>query len=316
MDAVVVGAGVVGLSTAIRLQEAGWKVRVWTAHHPLRTVSAVAAAIWYPYRARPPKRVYGWACRTYDAFRELEKEDPRNGVRMVAGVEYWRNAKPKMWHDKQLREAAQCQELPCDREGFAGRHRFTAPVAEMPVYLSWLMRRVADAGGVIESRRITALADVRLKGKTRPLVVNCTGLGALQVMLDRDMYPIRGQVVIVENPGLTEWVAAVDEETATYVIPRSRDCVLGGTSQKYDWNLEPDADSARSILERCIALVPEVAGARVLEQRVGLRPARKKVCLEADETQRVIHNYGHGGAGMTLSWGCADEVAKIAEKLR
>ena len=51
--------------------------------------------------------------------------------------------------------------------------------------------------------------------------------------------------------------------------------------------------------------------ARVITERVGLRPCRPEVRLEAETLPggRVLwHNYGHGGAGVTLSWGCAREL--------
>jgi D-amino-acid oxidase len=73
---------------------------------------------------------------------------------------------------------------------------------------------------------------------------------------------------------------------------------------------------AEAIRERCIALVPALKDATVLEHKVGLRPGRKEVRLELEplaNNRAVIHNYGHGGAGFTLSWGCAAEVADRAE---
>ncbi|SFB39767.1 D-amino-acid oxidase [Amycolatopsis marina] len=73
---------------------------------------------------------------------------------------------------------------------------------------------------------------------------------------------------------------------------------------------EPDQAVTESILRRCRALVPELADASVLRTKVGLRPARPEVRL--DRVDDVIHCYGHGGAGVTLSWGCADEVADVA----
>jgi D-amino-acid oxidase len=74
---------------------------------------------------------------------------------------------------------------------------------------------------------------------------------------------------------------------------------------------------ATVILERAVELVPELAGAAVLGHKVGLRPARPEVRLEVEQRDdtRVVHCYGHGGAGVTLSWGCADEVARLVGEL-
>jgi D-amino-acid oxidase len=98
-----------------------------------------------------------------------------------------------------------------------------------------------------------------------------------------------------------------------YVVPRSTDIVVGGTDDEGEWDRTPDPDTARRILERATALVPELRGATVRGHRVGLRPGRPRVRLEVEHRDgtRVVHCYGHGGAGLTLSWGCADEVAAL-----
>jgi D-amino-acid oxidase len=96
-------------------------------------------------------------------------------------------------------------------------------------------------------------------------------------------------------------------------VPRSQDIVLGGTAQEGDERLAPDQATAAAILERCARLEPRLRGAEVLEHKVGLRPGRPSVRLEAERRAGglLVHNYGHGGAGVTLSWGCADEVARL-----
>jgi D-amino-acid oxidase len=86
--------------------------------------------------------------------------------------------------------------------------------------------------------------------------------------------------------------------------------VVGGTDVEGDWSRTPSPEVADGILARGARLVPGVAGARVIRHKVGLRPARPEVRLERDG--RVVHCYGHGGSGVTLSWGCAEEVAELA----
>ncbi|MDQ3453644.1 MAG: FAD-binding oxidoreductase [Actinomycetota bacterium] len=183
---------------------------------------------------------------------------------------------------------------------------FTVPVIEMPVYLGYLVTRLRRAGGVIQQRWIAALDEART---ICPVVVNCAGLGAGALARDATLSPIRGQVVRVANPGLTRFL--LDDhhpQGVTYVVPRSRDVVLGGTTQQGSSDLRPEPETAASILRRCIALEPALEGVEVLGHAVGLRPGRPAVRVEVEALPGggyCIHNYGHGGAGVTLSWGCA-----------
>ena len=129
----------------------------------------------------------------------------------------------------------------------------------------------------------------------------------------------RGQIVLVANPGLVTSIRDEDHpDGMTYIHPRSHDVVLGGTFQPGDWNDTPDPATTEAILRRCAGLVPELADARPRREAAGLRPARhggprvEPAQAPLPRGTRVIHNYGHGGAGVTLSWGCADEVARLA----
>jgi len=131
--------------------------------------------------------------------------------------------------------------------------------------------------------------------------------------------PVRGQTVVAANPGLTEFLVAPGGESAglAYLFPHGGEIILGGSEAAGDWNLEPVPAVADRILRDCAAIEPRLAGARVLAHRVGLRPARPTVRLEAEPAgpgggPLIVHNYGHGGAGVSLSWGCAREAAALA----
>ena len=147
--------------------------------------------------------------------------------------------------------------------------------------------------------------------QTEDVVVNCSGLGSRRLAGDLDVHPVRGQVVLVEGVDLDRWW--LDAAGPTYVVPRAGTVVVGGTDEDGDWSRTPSPETAADILRRATRLVPELAGARVVAHRVGLRPVRPAVRLEAEG--RVVHCYGHGGAGVTVSWGCADEVARLVGRL-
>lgn len=309
MKVLVVGSGISGLSSAIRLVEAGHEVTIRTAAGWRETVSAVAAAIWYPFRAYPLQRVEAWSRTAFEVFAS-QAADPASGVRMTRGRAFWgplddgaevRNV------PSPVATVASADIPPMYTEGIVT----TVPVVEMPIYLAWLVSRLGEMGVAIEQGGFDSLDEALARC---PVVVNCSGLGAAALVPDPAVEPIRGQVVRVENPGITEFTLDAGEHTAdvTYVIPRSRDVVLGGTAEA-SASLRPDEEVARQIVERCTALEPALEGARVLGHAVGLRPGRPEVRVETERRAggAVVHNYGHGGSGVTVCWGCADEVAQL-----
>ncbi len=309
--ALVVGAGVSGLTTGIRLLEAGWQVRLVAEKPPLETTSAVAAAIWLPYKAYPPERALRWGVRSFAVFTELAQE-PATGVLMREGVELWRRAVADPWWRSAVPQFARCaEELP---PGYADGYRFTVPLIEMPVYLTYLLERFLALGGRSEPGTLPSLAEAAARSR---VVINCTGLGSRTLVPDDQLQPIRGQIVRVTNPGLTHFV--LDEEFPggpAYIVPRSRDCLLGGTIDEGRWDTAPDPTIATAILARCTTLEPRLKQAAILENRVGLRPGRPAVRLQREDLPGgaiCIHNYGHGGGGVTLSWGCADEVVEMCK---
>jgi D-amino-acid oxidase len=309
-EVVVVGSGVIGLTTAICLREAGFDADILTARLPHATTSSVAAAIWYPYKAYPEDSVLSWGGRTFEVLEELSGT-PESGVLMREGVEIWHERVPDPWWAGAVPGVRRCNEdeLP---PGYLDGHAFATPIVEMPIYLSYLMDRFAAAGGTVQQRTLSSLDEVDAQ-----VVINCAGLGARDLVHDNSMQPIRGQVVRVRNPGLERFV--LDEENpegVTYIVPRSDDCILGGTAEEGEWDLQPEPEIATGILRRCTRLEPRLANAEVLEHKVGLRPGRPEIRLEREDAQIPrIHNYGHGGSGITLSWGCAEETLRLVQEV-
>jgi D-amino-acid oxidase len=291
-DVVVLGGGIIGLTAAVRLAGAGADVAVWSPADPLDTVSAVAAAVWYPTRTAPDPRVLTWAAATYQEFTRQAAAGvpgvllrPTRNLGAAGGLPWWAPAAGEVTLA-------------------AGEVHFVAPLAEMPQYLPWLRSQVRFV-----RRAVDRLADAFA---VAPVVVNATGLAARALVPDPAVRPARGQIVLVANPGIETSVRVVGSQTA-YVHPRSRDVVLGGTFELDDWRMDPDPATRDAILARCRALVPELASAPVVGERVGLRPVRDggpRVEAVRAGGGTIVHAYGHGGAGMTLSWGCADEITR------
>jgi len=309
MRCTVVGAGVSGLSCAVKLLEAGHEVVVISDRFSPDTVSDIAAAIWYPFLTAPADRADGWGIATYAELERLSEREPQSGVRMRDGREYLRQAvDPPEWsEDIAAFRILDDSEIP---EGYVFGWQFRAPVIEMQLYMPWLRSRVEALGGSFVQSFVDDLSEV-----SGEVVVNCVGLGARELCGDEEVRPARGQVIFIDqDPGIGHFDQ--QPETLTYTIPRSDVTVLGGTAQVDDWGMDIRAEDNDLILSKVEALWPELDRSRIIGGAVGLRPSRSEVRLEVEyiDERKVVHNYGHGGAGVTLSWGCAEEVANLVSQ--
>ncbi|MER5389283.1 FAD-dependent oxidoreductase [Saccharopolyspora sp. NPDC002686] len=309
----VIGAGVQGLTCGVVLAEAGWPVRIRTEDRPRATTSAVAGAMWGPAQLRPAEPVLYWVTRSHAEFTALARDDT-SGVHLCAGRMAARfdlgDAVPT--EARLIPDLRRCtsDELP---EGFTSGYRGTVPLIDMPRYLDHLVARFRDAGGDLQLSPVPTLADAAAEAST---VVNCTGVGARELVGDPGVHPVRGQHVVVRNPGIDEYfVELTDSGEFTSYMPHGDRVVLGGVAEAQEWNRVVRPAVSAGIRRRCAAIEPRLGEAEVLEELVGLRPGRESVRVEVEhyEGARIIHNYGHGGCGVALSWGCAFEVADLAE---
>jgi len=176
------------------------------------------------------------------------------------------------------------------------------------IYLDYLAARFQKAGGEINANvGFQKLEDIDPKFD---LVINCAGIGARELVHDAGLEPHRGQVAIVPRIQDLPYAVVCDDAPLMYAIPRRNDCVFGGTNDLSD-DLAADSVTTMRIVAECGRAL-KVEKPNVLSERVGLRPFRKSgVRLERarlDDGRTVVHNYGHGGSGFTLSWGCAENV--------
>ncbi len=307
MHCTIVGAGVSGLTSGIRLLENGHQAHIVSDKFSPDTVSDVAAAIWYPFLVKPADRADTWGIVTYDVLESLCESDPEAGVRMIDGREYLRSVVdlPQWNEDIAAFRILESEESP---DGYVFGWEFRAPAIDMKLYMPWLKNRFEELGGTFERGVVKSLKEV-----DGEIIVNCVGLGARELCDDEEVKPARGQIIFIEqDPGIGHFDQ--QPETLTYTIPRTNVTVLGGTAQVDDWDLEIREEDNDLILAKVEAVWPDLDRSKIVGGTVGLRPSRTEVRLEEEDIggRRVIHNYGHGGAGVTLSWGCADEVVSIA----
>ena len=301
MDVTVVGAGVIGLVVAVELQRAGHRVRVIAERVLDETTSAVAGAIWFPYRVGPRDRVRQWAARGRDRLLALVGE-PAAGVDALVGYECDDGDARPWWA-----AAMDVERTVAPVAGAPPAWRFLAPRVEPSLFLPWLTAQLATAPERARVDDLDAIAG--------DAVILCAGLGARTLATDPSIAPLRGQVVIVEPGTIPTDLMFTDDrgrEPIFYMIPRRGEVVLGGSSEPADPSdpLVPDPAVTARILERCRRFGWEPGSVR--RARVGLRPYRPAVRLERDSDRpRVIHCYGHGGAGYTLAFGCAEEIAGL-----
>ena len=303
---VVVGGGVSGLTCALLLAEAGQEVTVWSREAPLATTSAVAAAIWYPFEAGPRDKVDGWAARSYGTFLELARAGTP-GLSLVRVRDLHTPPHPRppwvaaMLSFRELHGA----ELAGHAEGWEAQ----VPVIETPLYLPWLRTRAEQRGVRFEQRELAALAETA----GFDAVLNASGLGARELVGDRRCYPIQGQIVRVPRGTVRDALYFQGPDSFGYVVPRSGDCVLGGTAVRGSESLVPDERTSTAIVERCRTLEPRLES-RATSVAVGLRPGRDEIRVELErlpDGRALVHDYGHGGCGVTLSWPCAEDACAL-----
>lgn len=300
------------MTTAVRLAEdpARPRVRIVAAARPECSTSAAAGAIWDPIYASHPM-VPHWSVRTYRELCELEQAG-RPEVRLVDGVEASRKVIPAPDWARTLPSfrRAEGNDLP---PGFRSGWWYRAPIIDMPAYLRYLGKRLSAAGGSITTGRFETLTEALGHAD---VVINCSGIGARHLVPDPALEPVRGQLVAVRNPGVTNFFAEHTDELAemTYLLPQGEVLLLGGSADKDVDDPVADPAVARGIIERCATVVPAIATSEVLGHRVGIRPQRSTIRVEREDYgggRSVVHNYGHSGAGVSLSWGCADTVADL-----
>jgi D-amino-acid oxidase len=264
--------------------------------------------MWYPYDAGPSDEAIAWALETYRTLCDLAL-DARTGVSIIELRTFSRTGEIEIpdWalplDARRLRS-----EIPA---AFASGFALHVPLMDTTIYLDYLAQRFCKAGGeILPNKHFAILEDV---DRSFDLVVNCSGIGARTLVQDSELEPHRGQVAIVPKIDLP-YAVVCDDSPLTYAIPRANDCVLGGTNDLSDDRTIDPASTARIVAECSRVLGLEKPD--VVAERVGLRPFRRSgVRVERAQLRDgrvVIHDYGHGGSGFTLSWGCAEAAARIA----
>ncbi|KAG7388185.1 hypothetical protein PHYPSEUDO_012987 [Phytophthora pseudosyringae] len=322
----IVGGGVIGLTTALALLQSGFKRVQIVAETFEGTTSHVAGGLWMPFAlpdgvdTTPPRK---WCEVTYAWLETLRKDKGEAlGIHVVPGADVSAVGAPEVVHPYWAHCAENFRLLSREEaaEVSAGAtHGFAldALIYNPKPFMVWLHEEIRKLGGAFEQRRVKSLDE-----EDCDLLVNCSGLAAKELAGDDSVFPIRGQIINVYNPKLDKLKMVLGKNGEhTYIIPRPNgNVVLGGTAQEHNWSTENNDQDVEGVWERCCRLWPEVRNSKVIATKTGLRPGRTggvRLEVQPTPTKRgavLIHNYAHGGSGHTLHWGCAQEVAELSKQ--
>ncbi|KAI3632656.1 hypothetical protein MIR68_009298 [Amoeboaphelidium protococcarum] len=332
--AIVIGCGVIGLSTACLLQHRGYQVTIISQATPDYInrwyASVEAGAHWHSIAKQNDYRLQQFERVTYKTLR-IMSTIPNSGVmRLNNQIVY--KTQYQDWTDPWFRTFVENFEyLTSDKlpDGCAFGYSYDTFTVNPLKYLKFLQQQFISQGGIILIRHVDNILDVCADFAGVSAIFNCTGLGAATLggVMDADVYPARGQTVLVKGQFKHTMTRDkdLDQNGIAYLIPREDGtCLLGGTFEPYNYNTSPDQKCALIIVDRCRKLCNELPNDLfILRHSVGLRPCRVngiRCEVEVLEHQSsrfaIVHNYGHGGYGYQSSWGsCAYSIDLLEEYL-
>lgn len=319
----VVGGGIVGLSAAVRIAEEvapeNNRVTVLAEHFSPHTTGDVAAGFFNPYIVHgvSEERLRSWCMDAFNFYRHLAESADSNelGLAVMPGYILTEEHTPRPSYADAFFHYRELTAL--ELSSFPKRYRYGTHVISLTIeckkFLPYLMQRLESRGGRLQQRRVKSLEE--LAGEY-DVIVNCTGFGAGTFVHDPKVHAIRGQTIRVHAPWIKHAIIAGED---FHVIPNIDDVMLGGTKDVDETSLIPDRDIGRKIWNGCLELAPSLKNAKVIGHFVGLRPGRNPVRIEREDLTfkhggrkvPVIHNYGHGGSGITIAWGCAGDVVRL-----
>lgn len=308
--AAVVGAGAIGQTTAYLLQEQGYSVAIYSDRYPEQTTSTKAGAVFEPYKLGPTPRLNEMLAIGLDRFEKVIKE-------------YYPNCGAWMHHlympsdglidpeDCEFLEAMKGRLIDQDIPGgYKSSLLFYVPMIDPTVYIPWLHGRFLDKGGRLKLQKIHTME--QMSQLPFELIFNCSGLGSRELLGDFDLYPVRGQIVVLDCK--VPWDFSILDDQGYYVFPRERVTILGGTTEANEYSEITTDEAISKILEYNKRTIPDLADLPILKTYAGLRPYREmgvNISAQEIDDKKVIHNYGHGGSGITLSWGSAQLALEL-----
>lgn len=308
----IIDAGINGLACGLTLLEQGYPVSIYANTFTPNTASSAAPAVWMQFKAQPSDLVAKWLQHTFTVCEALTK-NPETGIDLLSYKEFYpTQVTTPCWL---LNAGRQYQAIGAKQIPARYQSGFESSIYRMDstLLLPFLQKKFLELGGHLHHRYF---ADLNAKELQVPIIVNCMGAHTTDVVTDAKAYPIRGQYIIIDKiKGLnTTYICFLDDERYIGIVPRRNDCWLGGTTNYHSWDADIHQDTTQFILTEAAKIVPEIATKNILEVNVKFRSGRSEIRLEKEilpDGRVIIHNYGHGGSGFSLSFGCAKDVAAL-----
>lgn len=305
----VIGAGISGLSCAYLLSKKNYNITVFAKAFSPDITSNRAAAFWFPYHIRNDKRGIEWAKKSYEFYQKLSA-DASTGISMKQLVKVLRENvidEEPVWVDF-MPEGA-CKIIPKEKlkPGIAKAYNVLVPLIETQIFLPYLQNMLEQKNVLFEQRSVNDFNEL----SAFDIIINCTALGARELCNDKSIIPIRGQVALIETK--TEMPIYLDNEMPLYIVPRKDAMIVGGTYEENIYHEATEPKTIEYILNNAYKVFPELKQQKIVGSWAGLRPYRNAVRVEHEPGTNIIHNYGHGGSGFTLAFGCAEEIMHLVE---
>jgi D-amino-acid oxidase len=306
----IVGAGISGLSCTYLLCEKNYDITVFAKAYSPDITSDRAAAFWFPYHIRNDKRGIEWCQTSYQFYKKLSN-DAATGISMKQLIKVLKEnviEEEPVWIEFMPEGSYQVIPKKSLAKGIAKAYDVRVPLIETQIFLPYLKEFLTARKVRFEKTEIKNLDEL---SSSYNLIINCTGLGARNLCDDASVVPVRGQVGLIETKN--DFPIYLDNETPLYIVPRKDAMIVGGTYEDNIFEEATDPQTVQRLLDNAYEVFPGLRQQKILGSWAGLRPYRPSVRVERENN--IIHNYGHGGSGFTLAFGCAQEVVRMIEQL-
>ncbi|HWB26747.1 MAG TPA: FAD-dependent oxidoreductase [Chitinophagaceae bacterium] len=306
----VIGAGISGMSSAYLLAAQGHELHIISKSFSPDITSNRAAAFWFPYHIRNDRRGIDWCVKSYHFYEGLCGEETGISMKKIVKAVKNNTGDEDTWLDFMPGNTLAVLQEDKAPAGYDKAYEAYVPLIETQIFLPWLYKQVEAKGTTFKHQQIFDLHDL---SSEYDAIINCSALGSRELCNDKTVIPVRGQVVLLE-PGFPDHIF-LDNQTPAYIVPRKDATIVGGTYEENVYDEKTEQESLDDILRRAYSVFPGLDKRKIIGNWAGLRPYRPEVRVEREKGTKIIHNYGHGGSGYTLAFGCAEEVTRLTEEL-